>query len=143
MGANISKISFPPPPIDAINCNLNVGPFQKGPSLSQLLDGYRAVQGTPNGWKNLKDWRPNDEVNDSLMRQITGRMQQYQYHSGASFSGLLYFLGEISKNGVHPMYLKQNAWRWIFGRYYLGRFPEIMGVLAIIGIARRFLLRTN
>jgi len=148
MGANISTI---PPYLKEINCELKVGPFSKNSSLSQLLDGYRAVEETPNGWKNLRVWIPNVEDNDSyglrnsesLMSQITRKMQQYEYHSGASFGALVYFLRYIAKNGVHPMYLKRNAWRWIFGRYYLGRFPEIMGVLAIIAIARRFLRRTS
>jgi hypothetical protein len=53
------------------------------------------------------------------------------------------FLRNIAKNGVDPKYLKKNAWRWIFGRYYLGRFPEVLGILAIIGIARIFLRRTR
>jgi len=148
MGANISTI---PPYLNEINCELKVGPFSKNSSLSQLLDGYKAVEDTPGGWRDLKNWSPNVEADDfyglhnseSLMSAITMRMEQYSYHSGASFGGLMSFLRYVAKNGVDPKYLKKNAWRWIFGRYYLGRFPEIMGVLAIIAIARRFLRRTS
>ena len=70
MGANISKI---PPPIDAINCNLTVEPFDKNYSLSQVLDGYSAVEKTPGGWEDLKNWSPNVEEGDnseSLMSAI-------------------------------------------------------------------------
>lgn len=113
MGANISKISFLPPPIKAINCELKVGPFLKCSSLSQTLDGYRAIEGIPNGWQDLKVFAQGSD-SESLWSKITRRMQQYQYHSGASFSALVLFLRDIAKNGVHPMYLKRNAWRWIF-----------------------------
>lgn len=148
MGANISKI---PPPIDAINCNLTVGHFDKNYSLSQVLDGYSAVEKTPGGWEDLKNWSPNVEEGDfyglhnseSLMSAITRRMEQYSSHSGASFGGLMSFLRDIAKNGVDPMYLKKNAWRWIFQRYYLGRFPEVLGVVAMIEISRRFFRRNN